>query len=148
MQYCSATFVLVSTIGLQDITIKILCVFLISSVRATCAAYLVLNWIHLITSGRGTLQSVPPCAVLSTAPVTADRVTDLPGTANTATAQQIALPCLLRFITVFTKIKPYYPSLSYFSQLHMQILHDVSFSRSLSATAVSRFAGSCRFSVR
>jgi hypothetical protein len=48
-------------------------------------------------------------------------VTELSGTANTVTAQQIALPCpyLLWFITVFTKIKPFYPTLSYFSQLHM-----------------------------
>lgn len=99
--------------------------FLIYSVRATCAAYLVLNLIHLIIFGRGTHQSAPPCAVQSTALVTDDRVTELPGTANTVTAQQIALSYPLLFVTVFTKIKPFYPTLSYFSQLHMQIIRDV-----------------------
>ena len=105
--------------------------FLISSVHATCAAYLVLNLLHLIIFGRGAHQSAPPCAVLSTALVTDDRVTELPGTVNTVAAQQIALPYLLLFITVFTKIKPFYPTLSCFSQLYMQILRDVSFSTSL-----------------
>jgi hypothetical protein len=121
--------------------IKILLVILISSVRATCAACLVLNLIHLIIFGRGTQQSAPPCAVLSAALVTDHHVTELPGTTNTVTAQQIALPYLLWFITAFTKTKPFYPTLSYFSQLHMQILRDVSF-------GTSRCAGSRRLSVQ
>jgi len=99
--------------------------------------------IHLIIFDRDPQQSASPCAVLSTALVTDDRVTELSGSANTMTAQQIALPYHLWFITVFTKIKPIYPIMDYFSQLHMQILRDVSFSTSLSAGAVARCAGSC-----